>query len=128
MGVEAYRVNDGFGAGRTLPAGQRTNNRLEDLSPERSKELGRMLVAAVQLELFQLLDDICEAGDVDNELFDDLCCDTIQEGARDGFVHLTPELLLAPGSGYKRLLQIRKDQVSGEGEGNLYRLRRREDL
>lgn len=70
-----------------------------------------MLVAAVQLELFQMLDDICEAGDVENELFDDLCCDTIQEGARTGFVHLTAELLLSPGSGYKRLLQIRKDQV-----------------
>lgn len=70
-----------------------------------------MLVAAVQLELFQMLDEICEAGDVDNELFDDLCCDTIQEGRRNGFVMLTLELLISPGSGYKRLLQIRKDQV-----------------
>lgn len=70
-----------------------------------------MLVAAVQLELFQMLDDICEAGDVENDLFDDLCSDAIQDGRRTGFVHLTPDLLLAPGSGYKRLLQIRKDQV-----------------
>lgn len=70
-----------------------------------------MLVAAVQLELFQMLDDICEAGDIKNELFDDLCSDTIQDGRRAGFILLTVELLLAPGSGYKRLLQIRKDQV-----------------
>lgn len=70
-----------------------------------------MLVAAVQLELFQMLDDICEAGDVENELFDDLCEDTIQNGRRSGFFYITAELLLSPGSGYKRLLQIRKDQV-----------------
>lgn len=70
-----------------------------------------MLVAAVQLELFQMLDDICEAGDIKNELFDDLCSDTIQEGRRAGFIFLTVELLISPGSGYKRLLQIRKDQV-----------------
>lgn len=87
------------------------NQRLHNISPERTRELGKMLVAAVQLELFLMLDDICEAGDVENELFDDLCCDTIQDGARDGFVNLTVELLISPGSGYKRLLQIRKDQV-----------------
>lgn len=70
-----------------------------------------MLVAAVQLELFQMLDDICEAGDTKNELYDDLCADAIQDGRRAGFIFLTAELLLSPGSGYKRLLQIRKDQV-----------------
>lgn len=75
-----------------------------------------MLVAAVQLELFQMLDDICEAGDVENELFDDLCSDTIQDGRRAGFIMMTAALLLSPGSGYKRLLQIRKDQVrAGRG-------------
>lgn len=72
-----------------------------------------MLVAAVQLELFQMLDDICEAGDVENELFDDLCADTIQDGRRSGFIFMTAELLLSPGSGYKRLLQLRKNQVCG---------------
>lgn len=81
-----------------------------------------MLVAAVQLELFRMLDDICEAGDVENDLFDDLCSDAIQNGRRAGFVHITGELLLSPGSGYKRLLQIRKDQVrfaraKGRGRG-----------
>ncbi len=70
-----------------------------------------MLVAAVQLELFQMLDDICEAGDMENELFDDLCVDAIQDGRRTGFILMTADLLLSPGSGYKRLLQIRKDQV-----------------
>lgn len=85
--------------------------RSEKLAPDREVQLGKMLVAAVQLELFQMLDDICEAGDVENDLFDDLCSDAIQEGRRTGFVHLTPDLLIAPGSGYKRLLQIRKDQV-----------------
>ena len=85
--------------------------RSDKLAPERERELGKMLVAAVQLELFQMLDDICEAGDMENELFDDLCTDTIQDGRRAGFIALTAELLLSPGSGYKRLLQIRKDQV-----------------
>eukprot|EP00903_Cladosiphon_okamuranus_P008099 g7807.t1 len=86
----------------------------DKLAPERERELGKMLVAAVQLELFQMLDDICETGDMENELFDDLCTDTIQEGRRAGFIFLTAELLLSPGSGYKRLLQIRKDQFVEE--------------
>lgn len=63
-----------------------------------------------------MLDDICEAGDVENELFDDLCTDAIQDGRRAGFITMTAALLLSPGSGYKRLLQIRKDQVrAGSG-------------
>lgn len=90
------------------PHSDRTADRI---APDRVRVLGKMLVAAVQLELFQMLDEICETGDMENELFDDLCCDTIQEGRRNGFVMLTPEVLLSPGSGYKRLLQIRKDQV-----------------
>lgn len=86
-------------------------HRSDKLAPDREQELGKMLVAAVQLELFQMLDDICEAGDIKNELFDDLCSDTIQDGRRAGFIFLTVEVLISPGSGYKRLLQIRKDQV-----------------
>lgn len=88
------------------------NKRSADRLPrERIQVLGKMLVAAVQLALFQMLDDICESGDVENELFDDLCSDTIQDGRRTGFVLITPELLLSAGFVYKRLLQIRKDQV-----------------
>ncbi|CAM9978227.1 unnamed protein product [Scytosiphon promiscuus] len=86
----------------------------DKLTPDREAYLGKMLVAAVQLELFQMLDDICEAGDVENELFDDLCSDTIQDGRRTGFIMMTADLLLSPGSGYKRLLQIRKDQILEE--------------
>ncbi|CAB1103831.1 unnamed protein product [Ectocarpus sp. CCAP 1310/34] len=86
----------------------------DKLTPDRERELGKMLVAAVQLELFRMLDDICEAGDVENELFDDLCADTIQDGRRSGFIFMTVELLLSPGSGYKRLLQLRKDQILEE--------------
>ncbi|CAM9133010.1 unnamed protein product [Ectocarpus sp. 8 AP-2014] len=86
----------------------------DKLTPDRERELGKMLVAAVQLELFRMLDDICEAGDVENELFDDLCADTIQDGRRLGFIFMTVELLLSPGSGYKRLLQLRKDQILEE--------------
>ncbi|CAM9539085.1 unnamed protein product [Ectocarpus sp. 4 AP-2014] len=86
----------------------------DKLTPDRERELGKMLVAAVQLELFRMLDDICEAGDVENELFDDLCADTIQDGRRSGFIFMTAELLLSPGSGYKRLLQLRKDQILEE--------------
>ncbi|CAN0405394.1 unnamed protein product, partial [Ectocarpus fasciculatus] len=86
----------------------------DKLAPDREVELGKMLVAAVQLELFQMLDDICEAGDVENELFDDLCADTIQDGRRSGFIFMTAELLLSPGSGYKRLLQLRKNQILEE--------------
>eukprot|EP00752_Nemacystus_decipiens_P001886 g1816.t1 len=86
----------------------------DKLAPERERDLGKMLVAAVQLELFRMLDDICEAGDMENELFDDLCTDAIQDGRRAGFISLTADLLLSPGSGYKRLLQIRKDQIVEE--------------
>ncbi|CAN0189276.1 unnamed protein product, partial [Discosporangium mesarthrocarpum] len=86
-------------------------SRFSSITSVRIQELGKMLVAAVQLELFRMLDEICVAADVENELFDDLCCDVIQTGALEGFVLLTLETLLSPGSGYKRLLQIRKDQV-----------------